>query len=105
MSGRFRSAASAPRISPAGSARAPPASASAPRFFVPTTLSQRSSSAPGNWCKPYKKHIVSSTGDSGADGIINQEAFVKPLDIAIIAVYAVSIFALAQWVSREKGAD
>ncbi len=26
------------------------------------------------------------------------------LDIAIIAVYAVSIFALAQWVSREKGA-
>lgn len=27
----------------------------------------------------------------------------KPLDIAIIAVYAVSIFALAQWVSREKG--
>jgi SSS family solute:Na+ symporter len=25
------------------------------------------------------------------------------LDIAIIAVYAVSIFALAQWVSREKG--
>jgi SSS family solute:Na+ symporter len=30
--------------------------------------------------------------------------FVKPLDIAIIAIYAVSIFALAQWVSREKGA-
>jgi SSS family solute:Na+ symporter len=28
---------------------------------------------------------------------------VKPLDIAIIAIYAVSIFALAQWVSREKG--
>ena len=26
-----------------------------------------------------------------------------PLDVAIIAVYAVSIFALAQWVSREKG--
>ncbi|MDP9013467.1 MAG: sodium/sugar symporter [Pseudomonadota bacterium] len=26
-----------------------------------------------------------------------------PLDIAIIGVYAVSIFALAQWVSREKG--
>jgi SSS family solute:Na+ symporter len=26
------------------------------------------------------------------------------LDIAIIAAYAVSIFALAQWVSREKGA-
>jgi SSS family solute:Na+ symporter len=26
-----------------------------------------------------------------------------PLDLAIIAVYAVSIFALAQWVSREKG--
>src|SRR5580693_1224809 len=25
------------------------------------------------------------------------------LDVAIIAVYAVSIFALAQWVSREKG--
>jgi SSS family solute:Na+ symporter len=34
------------------------------------------------------------------------EAFVTlpALDIAIIAVYAVSIFALAQWVSREKGA-
>jgi solute:Na+ symporter, SSS family len=28
---------------------------------------------------------------------------VKPFDIAIIAIYAVSIFALAQWVSREKG--
>jgi SSS family solute:Na+ symporter len=28
---------------------------------------------------------------------------VKPVDIAIIAVYAVSIFGLAQWVSREKG--
>ena len=27
----------------------------------------------------------------------------KPVDIAIIAVYAVSIFGLAQWVSREKG--
>jgi solute:Na+ symporter, SSS family len=27
-----------------------------------------------------------------------------PIDIAVIAVYAVSIFALAQWVSREKGA-
>jgi SSS family solute:Na+ symporter len=27
-----------------------------------------------------------------------------PIDIAIIAVYAVSIFVLAQWVSREKGA-
>src|SRR3984957_17094510 len=26
-----------------------------------------------------------------------------PLDVAIIAVYAVSIFTLAQWVSREKG--
>jgi SSS family solute:Na+ symporter len=26
-----------------------------------------------------------------------------PLDIAIIGIYAVSIFALAQWVSREKG--
>jgi SSS family solute:Na+ symporter len=28
----------------------------------------------------------------------------SPIDIAIIGLYAVSIFALAQWVSREKGA-
>ncbi|MGC1523978.1 MAG: sodium/sugar symporter [Steroidobacteraceae bacterium] len=28
----------------------------------------------------------------------------SPIDIAIIAIYAVSIFVLAQWVSREKGA-
>jgi solute:Na+ symporter, SSS family len=42
--------------------------------------------------------------DSGADGM-TQEAFVKlpAFDVAIIAIYAVSIFALAQWVSREKG--
>ncbi len=26
------------------------------------------------------------------------------IDIAIIGIYAVSIFALAQWVSRERGA-
>jgi solute:Na+ symporter, SSS family len=28
----------------------------------------------------------------------------SPIDLAIIAIYAVSIFVLAQWVSREKGA-
>ena len=27
----------------------------------------------------------------------------QPTDLAVIAVYAVSIFVLAQWVSREKG--
>jgi SSS family solute:Na+ symporter len=27
----------------------------------------------------------------------------SPIDLAVIAIYAVSIFALAQWVSREKG--
>ena len=26
------------------------------------------------------------------------------IDLAVIAIYAVSIFALAQWVSRERGA-
>ena len=30
-------------------------------------------------------------------------ATLPPLDIAIVCIYAVSIFALAQWVSREKG--
>src|SRR4029077_12483017 len=41
--------------------------------------------------------------ERGVDGSITGEAFVKLVDIIIIAVYAVSIFGLAQWVSREKG--
>src|SRR5665811_1917189 len=33
-----------------------------------------------------------------------QRMSLSAIDIAIIAIYAVSIFVLAQWVSREKGA-
>src|SRR5258708_13840517 len=107
MSACIRSAVSARRTFRVGSAQAQRASASVPSFSALTTVLQTSSGAPGTWRRLCEKRALSLAGDSGtrADDIIKGPLVKLPaLDVAIIGIYPVSLFALAQWVSREKGA-
>src|SRR4051812_12576580 len=96
------SAVSAPRTSPHGSRRVRTASGSAAncsgrRIHSPISANARRRSS--------RRRASFADSKQQRRPTARREWYVNlaTLDVAILAIYAVGIFVLAQWVSREKG--
>jgi hypothetical protein len=80
-----------------------PASASAANSIARATRPRRSASGPGPWSPPGPNRPPVTKQQQRQEAGPKGGTPVRTIDFVILAIYAVAIFGLAQWVSRDKG--